>query len=74
VLSKQTSNPQVPGQSVSFSRRAPAPASGGFLAGIDVGSTTVKTVVRSAETGETLLLDYCRHESLQAETVLRALQ
>ncbi len=73
-MSKQTSNPQVPGQSVSFSRRAPAPASGGFLAGIDVGSTTVKTVVRSAETGETLLLDYCRHESLQAETVLRALQ
>jgi predicted CoA-substrate-specific enzyme activase len=31
-------------------------------------------VVRSAETGENLLLDYCRHESRQAETVLRALQ
>jgi predicted CoA-substrate-specific enzyme activase len=45
-----------------------------FLVGIDVGSTTVKTVVRSAATGETLLSDYCRHESRQAVTVLRALQ
>jgi predicted CoA-substrate-specific enzyme activase len=51
-----------------------APSSEDFLAGIDVGSTTVKMVVRSAETGENLLLDYCRHESRQAETVLRALQ
>jgi predicted CoA-substrate-specific enzyme activase len=45
-----------------------------FLVGIDVGSTTVKTVVRSADTGETLLHDYRRHESRQAETVLHALQ
>jgi predicted CoA-substrate-specific enzyme activase len=71
-LSKQAANSQAPRRSVSSARRAPS--SGGFLAGIDVGSTTVKTVVRSAETGETLLLDYCRHESRQAETVLRALQ
>jgi predicted CoA-substrate-specific enzyme activase len=45
-----------------------------FLVGIDVGSTTVKTVVRSALSGEILLHDYRRHESRQAETVLRALQ
>ncbi|MGC8549179.1 MAG: BadF/BadG/BcrA/BcrD ATPase family protein [Acidobacteriaceae bacterium] len=45
-----------------------------FLLGMDVGSTTVKTVVRSAVTGEILLRDYRRHESRQAETVLHALQ
>lgn len=45
-----------------------------FLVGLDVGSTTVKTVVRSASTGETLLHDYRRHESRQALTVLHALQ
>jgi len=44
-----------------------------FLIGIDVGSTTVKTVVRSATTGETLLHNYRRHESRQAATVLHAL-
>ena len=71
-MSKQSPNSQAPGQSVSSVRRALS--SEGFLTGIDVGSTTVKMVVRSAETGETLLLDYCRHESRQAETVLCALQ
>jgi len=45
-----------------------------FLVGIDVGSTTVKTIVRSAATGEVLLRDYRRHESRQAMTVLHALQ
>jgi predicted CoA-substrate-specific enzyme activase len=44
------------------------------MVGIDVGSTTVKTVVRSAATGETLFHDYRRHESRQGETVLHALQ
>jgi predicted CoA-substrate-specific enzyme activase len=44
-----------------------------FWVGIDVGSTTVKTIVRAADTGEILLQDYCRHESRQAETVLAAL-
>ncbi len=39
-----------------------------------MGSTTVKTVVRSAATGETLFHDYRRHESRQGETVLHALQ
>ncbi|MDR3727071.1 MAG: BadF/BadG/BcrA/BcrD ATPase family protein [Terracidiphilus sp.] len=40
---------------------------------MDVGSTTVKTTVRTADTGEILLQDYRRHESRQAETVLGAL-
>src|SRR6516165_321696 len=45
-----------------------------FLVGIDVGSTTVKTVVRSTATGETLLFDYRRHEGRQAMAVLCALK
>jgi predicted CoA-substrate-specific enzyme activase len=44
-----------------------------FLAGIDVGSTTVKTIVRTANTQEILYKDYRRHESRQAETVLAVL-
>jgi predicted CoA-substrate-specific enzyme activase len=44
-----------------------------FLVGIDVGSTTVKTIVRSGNTQEILYKDYRRHESRQAETVLAAL-
>ena len=44
------------------------------LIGIDVGSTTVKTIVRSADTVEILLHDYRRHEGRQAETVLSALR
>ena len=44
-----------------------------FLAGIDVGSTTVKTVVRSAA-GEILIREYLRHEGRQAETVLASLR
>lgn len=44
-----------------------------FLVGIDVGSTTVKTVVRTAADGAILLSNYRRHESRQAETVLNAL-
>jgi predicted CoA-substrate-specific enzyme activase len=45
-----------------------------FLVGLDVGSTTVKTIVRAADTGAILLQNYRRHESRQAETVLAALQ
>ncbi len=45
-----------------------------FLAGIDVGSTTVKTVVRSAARGEILMREYLRHEGRQAETVLSSLR
>ncbi len=45
-----------------------------FLVGLDVGSTTVKTVVRSAPAEEILFHDYRRHEGQQAETVLLALQ
>ncbi len=45
-----------------------------FLIGMDVGSMTVKIVVRSATGGDTLYHDYRRHESRQAETVLHALQ
>jgi predicted CoA-substrate-specific enzyme activase len=53
-----------------------APVSGArkVLIGIDVGSTTVKTIVRSADTVEILLHDYRRHEGRQAETVLSALR
>jgi predicted CoA-substrate-specific enzyme activase len=51
----------------------PALTAQNFLVGIDVGSTTVKTIVRTADTGELLLQNYCRHESRQAETVLLAL-
>jgi len=54
------------------SASASAPQS--FLVGIDVGSTTVKTIVRATAGGETLFSDYRRHESRQAETVLRTLQ
>jgi len=44
------------------------------LIGLDVGSTTVKIVVRAAASDEILFRDYRRHESRQAETVLRVLQ
>ncbi|MCL2658944.1 MAG: acyl-CoA dehydratase activase-related protein [Acidobacteriaceae bacterium] len=42
--------------------------------GIDVGSTTVKAVVRAADTREILLERYRRHEARQAATVLGVLQ
>ncbi len=45
-----------------------------FFVGVDVGSTTVKTVVRNAPGGSTLFHEYSRHESRQAPTVLRALR
>ena len=45
-----------------------------FLVGIDVGSTTVKTVARSASARKLLFRDYRRHETRQAFTVLHALQ
>ncbi len=44
-----------------------------FLVGLDVGSTTVKTVVRSSPAGEILFHDYRRHEGQQAKTVLHVL-
>lgn len=40
-----------------------------FFAGLDVGSTTVKTVVCSANDRRILFHKYVRHESHQAETV-----
>jgi len=51
-----------------------AEAKSEFLVGIDVGSTTVKTIIRTSRTGDIVLHDYRRHESRQAETVLRVLQ
>jgi predicted CoA-substrate-specific enzyme activase len=45
-----------------------------FSIGIDVGSTTVKTVVRSLTAEETLFRNYRRHESRQAQTVLQVLK
>jgi predicted CoA-substrate-specific enzyme activase len=45
-----------------------------FLVGLDVGSTTVKTIVRSTPAGEILFDDYRRHEGQQASTVLHMLQ
>jgi predicted CoA-substrate-specific enzyme activase len=44
-----------------------------FLVGLDVGSMTVKIVVRSSPAGEILFRDYRRHEGQQAETVLEVL-
>ena len=45
-----------------------------FLVGLDVGSTTVKAVVRLSPAGEILFRDYRRHEGQQARTVLHVLQ
>ncbi|MGO8673253.1 MAG: glycosyltransferase [Capsulimonadaceae bacterium] len=44
-----------------------------FLVGLDVGSMTVKIVVRSSPAGEILFRDYRRHEGQQAATVLKVL-
>jgi len=45
-----------------------------YLVGLDVGSTTVKTVIRPSPAGEILFRDYRRHEGKQANTVLHVLQ
>jgi predicted CoA-substrate-specific enzyme activase len=45
-----------------------------LLAGIDVGSTTVKAVVIDTETDAILWKDYRRHETRQLETLLDFLQ
>ncbi len=62
---------QSPLSQPSSSRGAGVPE---LLAGIDVGSTTVKIVVRSAESSRILFHSYLRHEGLQAQTVLSSLQ
>ncbi len=41
-----------------------------FLAGIDVGSTTVKAVLLDAQSNEIVWKDYRRHETRQLETLL----
>lgn len=41
-----------------------------FLAGIDVGSTTVKAIVVEAQSGQILWSDYQRHDTRQPEMVL----
>ncbi len=73
-MAKQASKPEASRRDFLRAHVESISASDRFLVGIDVGSTTVKTVVRSADTGETLLHNYRRHESRQAETVLHALQ
>ncbi len=73
-MSRHTSQTDALHQESSRAHVASESAPDRFLVGIDVGSTTVKTVVRSADTGEILLNNYRRHESRQAETVLHALQ
>lgn len=45
-----------------------------FMLGIDVGSTTVKSVLVDAGTDEVLWKDYQRHDTRQAEKVLEFLQ
>jgi predicted CoA-substrate-specific enzyme activase len=45
-----------------------------YIAGIDVGSTTVKAVVSDAETNAIVWKDYRRHETRQLETLLDFLQ
>jgi predicted CoA-substrate-specific enzyme activase len=44
-----------------------------LIIGIDVGSTTVKSVVADARSGETIWSDYQRHDTRQAEKVLHFL-
>ncbi len=45
-----------------------------FLAGLDVGSTTVKAVVFDRESNQIVWRDYQRHETRQAEKALEFLQ
>src|SRR5262249_29232219 len=45
-----------------------------FLAGVDVGSTTVKAVVVDAATDQVLWQDYQRHETKQPEKTLEFLK
>ncbi|MCU1314369.1 MAG: hypothetical protein JWM54_2126 [Acidobacteriaceae bacterium] len=45
-----------------------------FLAGLDVGSTTVKAIVVDAATDKTIWQDYQRHETRQPEKVLEFLR
>ncbi|MCZ2151661.1 MAG: acyl-CoA dehydratase activase-related protein [Bryobacterales bacterium] len=45
-----------------------------FMAGMDVGSTTVKAVVMDASTDEILWRDYQRHDTKQPEKVLEFLE
>src|SRR6202167_4160140 len=45
-----------------------------FLVGLDVGSTTVKSIVVDATTDKTTWQDYQRHETRQPEKVLEFLQ
>ena len=44
-----------------------------YLLGIDVGSTTVKSVLVDADNDEVLWQDYQRHDTRQAEKVSRCL-
>jgi predicted CoA-substrate-specific enzyme activase len=45
-----------------------------YIVGMDVGSTTVKAVVKDAETDATLWQDYQRHETKQPEKMLEFLK
>ena len=45
-----------------------------FLVGLDVGSTTVKSIVVDAATDKTIWQDYQRHETRQPEKVLEFLR
>src|SRR5579884_3233454 len=45
-----------------------------FLVGLDVGSTTVKAIVRERETDQIVWQDYQRHETKQPEKVLEFLR
>jgi predicted CoA-substrate-specific enzyme activase len=45
-----------------------------FLAGVDVGSTTVKAVVVDAQSGAVVWKDYRRHDTRQLETLLDFLE
>jgi predicted CoA-substrate-specific enzyme activase len=45
-----------------------------FLAGVDVGSTTVKAVVIDAQSGAVVWKDYRRHDTRQLETLLDFLE
>src|SRR3974390_2118910 len=55
-------------------RKASKPPEGRFVAGLDVGSTTVKAVLVDAASGRILWQAYERHDTQQAETLLKFLR
>src|SRR5262245_44609327 len=64
---------QLPTQGWPMDPVTPHPRTEPVVIGIDVGSTTVKSVVADPETKETLWSDYQRHQTRQPEKVIEFL-